>query len=89
MTDTQGYAVDAPSTYTVGVESDAPPDVAITFPGRDIQLRPDDAFTIRVVAQDDLGVGELKLLGAVNDEQTLPHARSLARRGRAEQTAGA
>ncbi|MFW5682087.1 MAG: hypothetical protein ACOC1G_03695 [Phycisphaeraceae bacterium] len=76
MTDTQGYSVEAPATYTVGVESDAPPDVAITFPGRDIEVRPDDEFTLRVVAQDDLGVGDLKLLGAVNDEQdfrTLAH----------------
>lgn len=70
MTDTRGYTVEAPTTYTVGVDGDAPPDVAITYPGRDIQLRPDDEFTLRVVAQDDLGVGDLKLLGAVNDEPT-------------------
>jgi len=65
--DTQGYEVEAPATYTVTLEEDRPPAVAFARPGRDVQRRPDDTLRMVVVAQDDLGLGPVEILGRVND----------------------
>jgi len=65
--DEQGYEVESPATYTVTLEEDRPPAVAFARPGRDVQRRPDDAIHWTVVAQDDLGLGPVEILGRVND----------------------
>jgi len=67
LLDTQGYEVEAPTTYTITLERDAPPAVAFSRPGRDLQRRPDGSVDFAVVAQDDLGLGPVTMLGTIND----------------------
>src|SRR5690606_34432704 len=65
LRDTQGY--EAPSqTYTITLDRDVPPAVAIAHPGRDIQVGPDAQVSFVIVSTDDLGVGPIELLGWVN-----------------------
>ena len=75
MTDTDGYE-DADSLWrSITLVKDQPPSVAITAPGRELQLKPDGTVALAVEAKDDHGVGEVLLLYRVNDE---PAARELA-----------
>ena len=73
LRDAQGYEVEAPTAYTITLERDAPPAVAFTKPGRDLRRRPDGSVDFAVIAQDDLGLGPVTMLGRVNDA-TEPHA---------------
>ncbi|MDP6350811.1 MAG: hypothetical protein QF827_01100, partial [Alphaproteobacteria bacterium] len=45
---------------------DAPPLIAFTRPGRDIQRQPEGAVEFQLAANDDLGLGEVKMLAQVN-----------------------
>ncbi|MEX1017978.1 MAG: hypothetical protein WDZ31_14655 [Phycisphaeraceae bacterium] len=67
LRDQQGYQLDAPVTYTINLERDAPPAVAILRPGRDLQLPPDAELGFRVAAQDDYGLDEVTLRARLND----------------------
>jgi len=67
LLDTQGYEVEAPTTYTVTLERDAAPVIAFTRPGRDVQRRPEGSVDFVIVAQDDLGLGPATMLGRIND----------------------
>ncbi|MBI1367708.1 MAG: hypothetical protein GC162_03550 [Planctomycetes bacterium] len=67
LRDGQGYEVDGAVTYTISVLDDAPPVVAITGPGRDVQVTPDAAVSFVVEAQDRYGLGPVALMGRVND----------------------
>ena len=61
MTDTQGYEVTEPTTWTITALRDAPPTAAVLKPGRDVQLHPGQALTVEASAHDDIGVAELGL----------------------------
>jgi len=61
--DTQGYELVSPTTFTITLQHDGPPAVAFARPGRDVQRRPDGAVEFQVVAQDDLGLGPIRMLG--------------------------
>jgi hypothetical protein len=60
--DRDGHEVDDPTTFTITLERDAPPTVAITQPGRDVQLRPDQPLAVQIAAQDDHGLSAVRLL---------------------------
>mgnify|MGYP006273574235 CR=1 FL=1 len=66
MHDRDGYAVESAAPMLIRVERDAPPTLAITRPGRDTRVAPDEAVDLVIVAQDDWGVGRMRLLGQVN-----------------------
>ncbi len=66
MLDQLGYEVVAANTFTVTIDADAPPIIRFTAPGRDIQLRPDQAMTWQIAAADDYGLGGVQLLGKLN-----------------------
>jgi hypothetical protein len=69
MRDRQGYEVDDPVRYTVTLQRDGAPMVALPTPGRDLQLRPDATLTLNAVAQDDLGLARVQVLAVVNPPQ--------------------
>ena len=43
LKDNQGYEVEIPTTFTISLERDGPPAVALAKPGRDLQQRPDSS----------------------------------------------
>ena len=65
--DTQGYELESPTTYTITLEHDGLPAIAFARPGRDLQRRPDGNVDFLVVAQDDLGLGPVTMLGRINN----------------------
>ncbi|HUU10287.1 MAG TPA: hypothetical protein VM431_07070 [Phycisphaerae bacterium] len=64
--DTQGYELEVPATYTVTLQVDGPPAVAFARPGRDLQRMPEGKVDFLVVAQDDLGLGPVTMVGRTN-----------------------
>jgi len=73
MHDPQWGEIEEPTTYTITLETDAPPAVAFARPARDIQLRPDGEVGFTIVAQDDYGLGDVRMLATINnaEESTL------------------
>ncbi len=72
LRDREGYEVEDPATYTISLQRDASPTVAITQPGRDVQVRPGESLLVQVMAQDDLGVAEVRLLGQYSASSDAP-----------------
>jgi len=75
LLDTDGYENATPVWHTVTLVKDQPPTVTIVTPGRDTQVRPDEAVKLVVAAADDYGIGTGQIMYRVNDE---PAARELA-----------
>lgn len=76
LLDTDGYENGDPLMRSIALAKDQAPSVAITAPGRDLQVKPDAVIPITIETRDDYGIDELRLLYRVNDEQTV---RELAR----------
>jgi hypothetical protein len=76
LKDTDGYENADPLWRTIALARDQAPNVAITSPGRDLQVRPNAVVPITIDARDDYGLGEVHLVCRVNDE---PRVRELAR----------
>ncbi len=66
LRDTQGYTVTAPLTYTLTLDRDAPPTVGFVHPARDLQVAPGARVSFALAATDDLGLGEVSMLGRIN-----------------------
>ncbi len=67
LKDHQGYELEMPATYTITLERDGLPAIALARPGRDLQERPDSSVDFMIAAQDDLGLGPVTLLGKINE----------------------
>ncbi|OQA01860.1 MAG: hypothetical protein BWY71_00228 [Planctomycetes bacterium ADurb.Bin412] len=67
LKDNQGYEMEIPTTFTISLERDGPPAIALAKPGRDLQQRPDSSVDFVIAAQDDLGLGPVTLLGKINE----------------------
>jgi hypothetical protein len=76
LPDTEGYENADPLWRPISLAKDQPPTVAISEPGRDVQIRPDGAIRLSVDAADDYGVDSVRLLYRVNEDKTI---RELAR----------
>ncbi|HVX15318.1 MAG TPA: hypothetical protein VHC22_29280 [Pirellulales bacterium] len=61
-----------PLWRSITLAEDLPPTVAIVSPGRDVQRTPDESLAVELVAKDDYGVGQMKVLYRVNDRKE-PH----------------
>jgi hypothetical protein len=70
LLDSDGYDNADPLWRTITLVRDQAPSVAITTPGRDVQVKPDAAVPLTVEARDDYGLGEIRILYRVNDEPT-------------------
>ena len=66
MHDSDGYEVEQPQTYTITAQRDAPPLIHLHRPGRDVERAPDDNIDLGIVADDDFGVGPVRLLARIN-----------------------
>ena len=71
LLDTDGYENGDPLWHSISLAKDQAPSVAITSPGRDLQSKPDETITLKVVAKDDYGIGQARLVWRVNDEESL------------------
>ena len=69
MTDTEGYDNSYPLPLWRSINSlpDQPPNVAITTPGKDVPVKPNATVPLTIEAQDDYGVGEVKVLYRIGD----------------------
>lgn len=67
LLDTAGHEMDDPTRYSITLEADAAPVVGFSRPGRDTQVQPGHVTDFSLVAQDDLGVGPVRLVGRVNN----------------------
>lgn len=72
LLDRAGHQLDDPGRYTITLEQDTPPVVGFTKPGRDMQVKPEETIEFALVAQDDLGVGPVSLLGRITPTQGAP-----------------
>ncbi|HQU44961.1 MAG TPA: hypothetical protein PK867_19250, partial [Pirellulales bacterium] len=66
---TDGSDLLDPLWRSITLAEDQPPTVAITTPGRDVQLKPDETLAIEAIGKDDYGVGQIRLLYRVNDRK--------------------
>ncbi|HEV3024072.1 MAG TPA: hypothetical protein VGX76_16465, partial [Pirellulales bacterium] len=66
---TDGSDLLDPLWHAIEAVPDQPPAVAVTQPGRDVQVQPDEAVAIEVVAKDDFGVGLVRMAYRVNDSR--------------------
>ena len=69
MQDTDGYDNGDSLWHNIALLKDLPPAVAITVPGRDQQVKPDDTLELKLTTRDDYGVGPVRVLYRVNDEE--------------------
>lgn len=76
LVDTEGFENEDPVWHAIASFADAPPSVAITSPGRDLQVKPGTLLPLSVSSRDDLGLGEVRLVYRVNDSTEV---RELAR----------
>ncbi len=67
LTDTEGYDNGDPLWRSINLLRDQPPNVAITTPGKDVQVKPHAKVSLTIEARDDYGVGEVKVLYRVGD----------------------
>ena len=67
LTDTEGYDNGDPLWRPINLLRDQPPNVAITTPGKDVQVKPYAKVSLTIEARDDYGVGEVKVLYRVGD----------------------
>ena len=56
LKDTNGFANSAPSRYRIDIIQDAPPQVEVTEPGKDLTVEADEQVGVRFRASDDFGV---------------------------------
>ncbi len=87
MEDYQGYSVEVPAVYTITVTQDSPPVVVLVRPGRDLQRRPGDTVGFAVVAQDDFGLGPVRMLGRKNSARTAAPIHAWPNEGKPERRA--
>ena len=69
LLDSQDYAVDSQSQYAISLLADEPPTIALTRPGRDLQLPPDATLTFEIMAQDRYGLGPVRLLASRSESE--------------------
>ena len=70
LTDTAGFTDREAPRYELRGLADLVPEVVIESPVADIQLAPDAELTVKVLAKDDLGLREVRLVYQLNDEAT-------------------
>jgi hypothetical protein len=68
LLDTDGYENADPLWHAIALAKDQPPSIALTAPGRDVQLQPGDKLTVRLAAKDDYGLADARIAYRVNDE---------------------
>ena len=76
LQDTDGYENLDPLWHSISLAKDLPPTVAIVEPGRDTQVKPNDTVTVKLHAKDDFGVGSVRLIGRLNDEEQVREVAS-------------
>lgn len=68
LTDTAGFTDREAPRYELRGRADLVSEVVIESPVADIQLAPDAELTVKVLAKDDLGLREVRLVYQLNDE---------------------
>ena len=68
LVDAKGVGSRNPIRYTIDLIADAAPQVAISDPGRDLDLPENMQVLLAVEAVDDFGIGALTLVHRVNEE---------------------
>jgi hypothetical protein len=84
LQDTDGYENLDPLWHSISLAKDLPPTVAIVEPGRDLQVRPDDSVTVKLLAKDDFGIGPLRLACRVGDSDQVREIASFSTDGKPE-----
>jgi hypothetical protein len=70
LLDTEGFESRDPRVRPITLVTDQPPSVMITAPGRDLQVQPGEAVPLTFEAQDDFGVGSVRILYRINNDKT-------------------
>ncbi len=81
LVDTDGYDNGDSLWRSVTLVKDQPPQVTITKPGKDVQLRPSESLEIAVTARDDFGLATTKILFRINDDSTVRELASFKHDG--------
>jgi hypothetical protein len=80
LVDTDGYENAAPLWSAITLIRDQVPSVSIPVPGRDDQVKIEDRVRLTIESCDDYGLGDVRLVYLLNDDQTVreiahfPHA---------------
>jgi hypothetical protein len=75
LLDTDGYENADPLWRSIALVRDQAPTVALTAPGRDMQMQPGAKVSLAVEGRDDYGIDRVRVVYRVNDE---PAVRELA-----------
>ncbi|MCX7418592.1 MAG: hypothetical protein NT013_03520, partial [Planctomycetia bacterium] len=81
LVDTDGYDNGDSLWRSVTLVKDQPPQVTITKPGKDVQLRPSESLEIAITSRDDFGLAATKILFRVNDDPTVRELVTFAHDG--------
>jgi hypothetical protein len=81
LEDTDGFDNLDPQVRPLTLARDQPPTVVISTPGRDLQIKPTDKVALKVEAQDDFGIGTVRLLYRVNSDKTVHELARFVHRG--------
>lgn len=69
LTDLQGFTDREPIRYELRGIADSVPDVSIELPISDVMLTPDATLAVQVLAKDDIGLREVRIVYQVGDEE--------------------
>ena len=81
LVDTDGYDNGESLWRSVTLVKDQPPQVTITKPGKDVQLRPSESLEIAVTSRDDFGLAATRILFRINDDSTVRELASFQHNG--------
>lgn len=71
LTDSQGFTDREPIRYELRGIADAVPDVSIELPIADVMLTPEATLPVQVLAKDDIGLREVRIVYQIGDEESL------------------
>src|SRR5262249_10801561 len=81
LLDTDGYANLDPLVRPINLVADEAPSVAVTQPGANRDIKPNEKLTLRVEAQDDFGIGTVRIHYRVGKETPVRTLKTSVHRG--------
>ena len=79
--DTEGYENADPLWHSIALAKDQPPTVALTAPGRDLQVKPGSTVGLSVDSRDDFGIADVRIVYRINDEQQVRELKRFPHEG--------
>jgi hypothetical protein len=81
LLDTDGYTNLDPLVRPINLVADEAPSVAVTQPGANRDIKPGEQLALRVEAQDDFGIGTVRIHYRVGKETTVRTLKTWVHRG--------